>query len=344
VTSTWLKRKLHDGASEKFSGNATSHRYRRIVLKNDVVKLLENARAGRIADTARLVSLVENDEPEAVDIIKATYADSGRAIVVGFTGPPGAGKSTLVSALTAAYKKLVPRVAVVAVDPSSPYTGGAILGDRIRMRERYLDEGVFIRSMANRGHSGGLARATKRVVALLDSLGFDVILVETVGVGQQEVEVVKVVDTVCVLTIPGAGDDIQAIKAGIVEVADILVVNKADRPGVHEAVTDLTQMLTLGAPRLAWRPLVVKTSATNGTGLDELIEAIQQHRTWAIESGDARKRAADSMRNEIQLLLRDRVLRDLNNRIDAEKLDQIISQVIDKKLNPYEAVDTLLSD
>jgi len=311
-------------------------------LKVDVEKLLANARAGRVADTARLVSIVENDEPEAAEVIKATYADTGHAIVVGFTGPPGAGKSTLVSALTAAYKKLYARVAVVAVDPSSPYTGGAILGDRIRMRERYLDEGVYIRSMANRGHSGGLSRATKRVVELLDALGFDVILVETVGVGQQEVEVVKVVDTVCLLTIPGAGDDIQAIKAGVVEVADILVVNKADRPGVHEAVTDLTQMLTLGAPRLAWKPLVVKTSATEGTGLDELIEAIQKHRAWAIESGDARKRATESMRNEVQLLLRERVLRDLNNRINAETLEQVIAQVMDKKLNPYGAVDALL--
>jgi LAO/AO transport system kinase len=314
------------------------------VLKTDVAKLLENARAGRVADTARLVSIVENDEPEAAEVIKATYADTGRAIVVGFTGPPGAGKSTLVSALTAAYKKLFPRVAVVAVDPSSPYTGGAILGDRIRMRERYLDEGVYIRSMANRGHSGGLARATKRVVELLDALGFDVILVETVGVGQQEVEVVRVVDTVCLLTLPGAGDDIQAIKAGVVEVADILVVNKADRPGVNEAVTALTQMLTLGAPRLAWRPLVVKTSATEGTGLDELIKAIDEHRAWAIASGDARKRATDSMHNEVQLLLRERVLRDLNKRIDAEKLEQVIAQVIDKKLNPYGAVDALLGN
>jgi LAO/AO transport system kinase len=313
-------------------------------LKTDVAKLLENARAGRIADTARLVSIVENDEPEAAEVIKATYADTGRAIVVGFTGPPGAGKSTLVSALTAEYKKRVPRVAIVAVDPSSPYTGGAILGDRIRMRERYLDEGVYIRSMANRGHSGGLARATKRVVDLLDALGFDVILVETVGVGQQEVEVVRVVDTVCLLTLPGAGDDIQAIKAGVVEVADILVVNKADRPGVLEAVTALTQMLTLGAPRLAWRPLVVKTSATEGTGLEELIDAIEQHRKWSVESGDARKRAADALHNEIQLLLRERVLRDLKNRIDATTMDQVVAQVLDKKLSPYGAVDTLLAE
>ena len=170
-----------------------------------VDELLAGARAGRIADIARLVSIVENEEPEAADVVRATYAHTGRAMLIGFTGPPGTGKSTLVSALTAAYRKTAARVAVVAVDPSSPYTGGAILGDRIRMRDLYLDAGVFIRSMANRGNSGGLARATRRVVSLLDALGFDVVLVETVGVGQQEIDVVRVVDTVCLLTIPGAG-------------------------------------------------------------------------------------------------------------------------------------------
>jgi LAO/AO transport system kinase len=310
----------------------------------DIAKLLEDARAGKIAATARLLSIVENDEPEAAEVIKATFADTGRATVVGFTGPPGSGKSSLVSALTGEYKKRVDRVAVVAVDPSSPYTGGAILGDRIRMRERYMDEGVFIRSMSNRGHSGGLARATKRVVQLFDALGFDVVLVETVGVGQQEVEVVRVVDTVCLLSIPGAGDDIQAIKAGVMEIADILVVNKADRPGVDETVSDLKHMLTLGASRLEWRPPVIKTSATAGTGLDELIEAIAKHRAWARESGEARSRAAEAMGNEIQALLRERVLRELNSRIEAGLLDDVITRVIDKKLNPYEAVDTLLAD
>lgn len=310
----------------------------------DVAKLLANARDGRIADIARLLSIVENDEPEAAEVVKATHADTGRAIVVGFTGPPGSGKSTLVSALTAAYKQTAARVAVVAVDPSSPYSGGAILGDRIRMRERYLDAGVFIRSMANRGHSGGLARATKRVVGVLDALGFDVVLVETVGVGQQEVEVVRVVDTVCLLTIPGAGDDIQAIKAGVVEVADILVVNKADRPGVDQAVRDLKQMLTLGAQRLAWRPPVIKTSAMDGTGIDELVDAVEKHRTWAADSGEARTRTAEAMRNEVQALLRDRVLRDLANRIDARSLDEVVAQVVDKKLSPYGAVEALLDD
>ena len=265
-------------------------------------------------------------------------------MLIGFTGPPGTGKSTLVSALTAAYRKTAARVAVVAVDPSSPYTGGAILGDRIRMRDLYLDAGVFIRSMANRGNSGGLARATRRVVSLLDALGFDVVLVETVGVGQQEIDVVRVVDTVCLLTIPGAGDDIQAIKAGIMEIADVLVVNKADRPGADQAVRDLTQMLTLGSPRLDWRTPVIKTSAMEGKGIEELIEAIKKHGAWAEQSGEARKRNVEAMRSEVQTLLRDRVLRDIAARLSSQKVDDVVLRVVDKTLDPYGAVDALLRE
>ncbi len=309
---------------------------------SDVQKLLANARAGRIADIARLLSLVENEEPEADEIVRSTYADSGRATLVGLTGPPGAGKSTLTSALTAAYRQTGARVAVVAVDPSSPYTGGAILGDRIRMRDRFLDTGVFIRSMANRGVPGGLARATRRVVGLLDALGFDVVLVETVGVGQQDIEVARVVDTVCLLTIPGAGDDIQAIKAGVIEIADILVVNKADRPGADEAARDLSKMLSLGAARTSWKTPIVQTAALEGTGIPALMEAIGRHRAWAAESGEARRRSVDAMRSEIQALLRERVLRDLASRLDKQGLDAMAVRVVDKSLDPYAAVDALL--
>lgn len=307
-----------------------------------IAELLARARTGRIADTARLLSIVENDEPGAAEVIRTTFPETGRAVKVGFTGPPGAGKSTLVSVLTAAYRAKVPRVAVVAVDPSSPYTGGAILGDRIRMRDHYLDTGVFIRSMSNRGQSGGLARATRRVVSVLDALGFDVILVETVGVGQQEIDVVRVVDTVCLLTIPGAGDDIQAIKAGIIEIADILVVNKADRPGADEAVKDLRQMLNLGTPRNDWRTPVLKTSSSNSTGIDELIDAVQKHRDWAAQSGEAQRRTADAMRSEIQALLRERVLRDLARRLDPQSLENAVARVAEKQLDPYGAVEELL--
>lgn len=307
-----------------------------------VDELLAAARDGRTAAIARLLSIVENDEPGAAEIICATYPQTGRALKVGFTGPPGAGKSTLVSTLTAAYRKVVQRVAVVAVDPSSPYTGGAILGDRIRMRDRYLDTGVFIRSMSNRGQSGGLSRATRRVVSVLDAMGFDVILVETVGVGQQEIDVVRVVDTVCLLTIPGAGDDIQAIKAGIIEIADVLVVNKADRPGADEAVKDLNQMLNLGTPRNDWRTPVIKTSSNTGVGVEDLMGAVQKHRDWATQGGEAKQRNADAMRTEIQALMRERVLRELANRMDPQQLESVVSRVVDKQLDPYGAVDLLL--
>ena len=307
-----------------------------------VEEWLAAARAGRIGATARLLSVVENDEPEGAEVLRATFRETGRAIKIGFTGPPGAGKSTLVSALTAAYRRTVPRVAVVAVDPSSPYTGGAILGDRIRMRDRYLDTGVFIRSMANRGVQGGLARATRRVVSVLDAIGFEVILVETAGVGQQEIDVASVVDTVCLLTLPGAGDDIQAIKAGIIEIADILVVNKGDRPGADQAVKDLLQMQKLGHPRTDWRPPVVKTSASNGDGIDELMAAVAKHRDWATRSGEAERRSADAMRAEIKELMRERVLRDLARQIDSTSLESVVSRVIAREIDPYGAADLLL--
>ncbi|MEK7860226.1 MAG: methylmalonyl Co-A mutase-associated GTPase MeaB, partial [Chloroflexota bacterium] len=204
--------------------------------------LLASARSGDKRALARLLSVVENDGAGAAEILRETFPQTGRALVLGVTGPPGGGKSTLVSRMVAAYRARVARVAVVAVDPSSPFSGGAILGDRIRMQDRFLDEGVFIRSMASRGHSGGLARTTARVVGVLDALGNDVVIVETVGVGQEEIEVVRVVDTVAFVTVPGLGDDIQAIKAGVLEIADVLVVNKADRPGADETARDLAQM------------------------------------------------------------------------------------------------------
>lgn len=304
--------------------------------------LLAQAQQGNIAATARLLSIVENDELPAAEVVRATHAKTGHAKVIGITGPPGAGKSSLVSSLVAAYRSTYARVAVVAVDPSSPFTGGAILGDRIRMRERFLDEGVFIRSMANRGNSGGLARATRRVVNVLDALGFDIILVESVGVGQEEVEVARVVDTVCLVTIPGAGDDIQAIKSGIVEIADVLVVNKADRPGADHAVKDFTQMLTLGTPRLKWKVPVIKTSTTENTGIDELIAAIDQHGSWAVESGDAQRRNLDAIGNEVEALLRERVLSQLAAQVGGGRLEKAIARVAARALDPYGAVDELL--
>jgi LAO/AO transport system kinase len=306
--------------------------------------LLERARAGDKRSTARLLSVVENDEPGAADALRALYPLTGHAEIVGITGPPGGGKSTLVNRLAGAYRATHDRVAVVAVDPSSPFSGGAILGDRIRMRERFLDEGLFIRSMASRGHSGGLARATSRIVNVLDALGYGVVLVETVGVGQEEVEVVRVADTVCLVTVPGLGDDIQAIKAGVLEIADVLVVNKADRPGADETARDLAQMLTLGAPRIAWKPPIIRTVAATGEGTDELVAAIAKHRAWASESGEREARRKSAARAEVEELLRESLVRRLRDRLGEDRVESAIARVAARSVDPYAAVDELLRE
>ena len=345
--------------------------------------LLARAEAGDTRSIARLLTIVENDEPGASEILRAIYPRTGRARIVGVTGPPGGGKSTLVSRLAGAYRETHPRVAVVAVDPSSPFSGGAILGDRIRMRERFLDEGLFIRSMASRGHAGGLSRATMRVINVLDALGVAVVIVETVGVGQEEVDVVRVADTVCLVTVPGLGDDIQAIKAGILEIADVLVVNKADRPGADEAARDLAQMLSFGssvrrpaaapaadgshadgshadeshtaapaaepraaapspAPSPAWKPPIVRTSATENTGVAELMDAIDRHDAWARQSGEHDRRRADAARSEVESLLQQALIRRLEDRIGPGRLDAAVARVARRDQDPYAAVEELL--
>jgi len=306
--------------------------------------LLARARAGDKRAVARVLSVVENDAAGAAEILRETFPQTGRALVLGVTGPPGGGKSTLVSRLVAAYRERAPRVSVVAVDPSSPFTGGAILGDRIRMQDRFLDEGVFIRSMASRGHAGGLARTTARVVGVLDALGSDVVIVETVGVGQEEVEVIRVAGTVVLVTVPGLGDDIQAIKAGVLEIADVLVVNKADRPGADETARDLAQMLTLGEARGGWKPPIVRTVAATGDGIDELMRAVERHRGWAAESGERERRRADAARVEVEALLRESLVRRLEQRVGADRVRGAVERVAARAIDPYAAVEELLRD
>jgi LAO/AO transport system kinase len=284
---------------------------------------------------------VENDDPGAAEALRALYPQTGRAQIIGITGPPGGGKSTLVNRLAGTYRERASRVAIVAVDPSSPFTGGAILGDRIRMRERFLDDGVFIRSMASRGHAGGLARATARVVNVLDALGTDVVLVETVGVGQEEVDVIRVVDTVCLVTVPGLGDDIQAIKAGVLEIADVLVVNKADRPGADETARDLAQMLSLAKDR-PWKTPIIRTSAQSGEGLPQLVESIDKHRAWSRETGEYIERRRAAARSEVQALLQQALLRELAGRVGESRLDAAVARVAERSLDPYAAVEELL--
>ena len=304
--------------------------------------LIARARDGDKRSIARLLTLVENDEPGSADVLRELYPKTGSARVVGITGPPGGGKSTLVNRLSGAYRERSDRVAVVAVDPSSPFSGGALLGDRIRMQERALDEGVYIRSMASRGHAGGLARATARVVNVLDALGFETVLVETVGVGQEEVDVVRVVDTVCLVTVPGLGDDIQAIKAGVLEIADVLVVNKADRPGADETARDLAQMLTLGKLRTTWKPPIVRTVAASGDGVAELVDVIERHRAWAAESGERERRRRDAARAEVEELLRDALVKRLRDRVGDGRVEAAVAKVADRVVDPYAAVEDLL--
>ncbi len=251
----------------------------------DPQRLAERVLAGDLRAGARAMRLVEDAPRQARPLLRALYPHTGRARVVGLTGNPGSGKSTLGSALVRTWRRQGRRVGVIAVDPSSPFTGGAILGDRIRMGEHSGDDGVFIRSLATRGQLGGLSRAAHDVATVLEAMGFDTILVETVGVGQDEVDVVRLAQTVVVVLVPGLGDDIQAIKAGILEIADVFAVNKADRPNADRTVADLRQLQALLPERPAWLPPIVKTVAPRGEGVDELVETIERHRRHLEGSG-----------------------------------------------------------
>src|SRR5262245_1735996 len=257
---------------------------------------------------AQAVSLVEREDPTAERLLADIYAATGRARVIGVTGSPGAGKSTLVGALAKHYRARGSRVGIIAVDPTSPFTGGAILGDRIRMADLYTDRGVFIRSMATRGFMGGLAKATNDVVDLLDASGFDVVIVETVGVGQDEVDVIRTVQTNIVILVPGMGDDIQAIKAGIMEIGDIFVVNKADRPGADRTVTEITMMMSLVEEHGDWIPPIVKTVASQSKGIEELDSAIIRHREYLESSGELDRRNRERVRIRIETMLKEKFM------------------------------------
>jgi len=300
--------------------------------------LIERARAGDRRSLARLVSRVEDDTPEGRQALADVYPAGGDAWVTGITGAPGAGKSSLVDGLVG-HATDHGNVAVIAVDPSSPFTGGAVLGDRIRMQRHTDDPRVYIRSMANRGHLGGLADATPRVVALLDGIGFREVVIETVGVGQAEVDVAASADTVVVVVNPGWGDAVQAAKAGLLEIGDIFVVNKADRPGAHEAVTDLNRMLDVG-PERAWRPPVVTTVATDGTGLGELLSAIASHRRYLEESGTLdqlrRERALREIEAAVRAGLRRRATID-----DAG--EATLDRVVAREVDPWSAAEGIVN-
>ncbi|WP_371479493.1 methylmalonyl Co-A mutase-associated GTPase MeaB [Kitasatospora sp. NBC_00315] len=311
----------------------------------DVPTLVEQARAGRPRAVARLISLVENAAPQLREAMAALAPYTGQAYTVGLTGSPGVGKSTSTSALVSAYRRLGRRVGVLAVDPSSPFSGGALLGDRVRMQEHATDPEVFIRSMATRGHLGGLSWTAPQALRVLDAAGCEVILVETVGVGQSEVEIAAQADTTVVLLAPGMGDGIQAAKAGILEIGDVFVVNKADRDGADATARELNHMLGLGEARDAgaWRPPIVKTVAARGEGIDELVETLEKHRAWLAEHGELavrrRRRAADEIEAIALAALRARI-GDLHG---DSRLDALAQRVVAGELDPYGAADQLVT-
>jgi LAO/AO transport system kinase len=304
------------------------------------------ARDGDARALARLISLVENGSPQLRAVMKAIAPLTGRARIIGLTGSPGVGKSTVTGALIRAYRgsERGLRVGVLAVDPTSPFSGGALLGDRVRMQDHATDDGVFIRSMASRGHLGGLAWTAPQAIRILDAAGFDVILVETVGVGQAEVEIASLADSTLVIVAPGMGDSIQAAKAGILEIADIFAVNKSDRPGAQEAVRDLRTMLAMARyGESDWKPPIVSMSAVGGEGIDDLAARLDAHWSWLAESGELERRRRAMAREEVSAIAVAELRRRLGALPGASRLDDLAGQVASGAIDPYTAADDLIS-
>jgi LAO/AO transport system kinase len=305
--------------------------------------LIDRVAAGEPMAVARAISKVEDGSTDSAELMKQVFPLTGRALIIGITGSPGAGKSSLVDKLAGFYRKRGERVGIIAVDPSSPFSGGAILGDRIRMQTLALDQGVFIRSMATRGNLGGLARSTIEAAAILDAAGYEKIIVETVGVGQDEIEIAKTADVCVVVLVPGMGDDVQTMKAGIMEIGDVLVINKADRDGVLRTEKELEALLSFGVRADQWQPPIVKTVAIENKGIEELAAAIEGSREFQRQAPAALDRRTAIARWRILELLRERLLAEtLSGDSAPEILDRLAAEVAMKKRDPYSAVDELL--
>jgi LAO/AO transport system kinase len=304
---------------------------------------LDRARAGDTRALARLLSMVEDSSPRVRSVIKELLPHAGGARVIGLTGSPGVGKSTVTGALVGAFRAAGARIAVLAVDPTSPFTGGALLGDRVRMQEHATDEAVFIRSMASRGHLGGLAASTPQAIRVLEAAGFELIIIETVGVGQAEVAIASLADSVVVLLAPGMGDAIQAAKAGILEVADLFVVNKADKPDTQQVVRDLRNMIALADYGPAdWKPPIITTIAMKGSrdeGIEELVTRLDAHWSWLNSTGELARRRQGRAREEITAL----AFAALRGGLAADRVDALACQVADGSLDPFEAAEELLN-
>jgi LAO/AO transport system kinase len=305
---------------------------------DDLVARVLDADRGAVA---RLISLVESGGADATAAVAELFPHTGRAYTVGLTGAPGSGKSTLTDRLIARLRRDDARVGVLAIDPTSPFTGGAILGDRVRMQDHATDDDVFIRSMATRGHLGGLALATPQAIRILDAAGKDWVLVETVGVGQVEVEIAGAADTTIVVVNPGWGDGVQANKAGLLEIADVFVVNKADRAGLDDTVRDLTQMLELSPPR-SWTPPIVETVATDGTGIDELFAAVEAHRAHLADDGELDRRRRTRVRDELRAIVLARLAERAGEVCGDDAFDVLAARVQAREIDPYAAAAVLL--
>ncbi len=298
-------------------------------------------RSGDVRSLARAISTVENRAPGWPELLKAVFPHSGKARVLGLTGPPGAGKSTLVDQLARLYRKGNRTVGIVAVDPTSPYTGGAILGDRIRMQEHFSDPGIYIRSMATRGSLGGLARTTADVTTVLDASGRDLIMIETVGVGQDEVDIVRLADVTIVILVPGMGDDVQTIKAGIMEIADIFVINKSDRDGAENVEREIRTLQSLAIRSDGWTPPIVKTVASEGTGIEELAGAVANYEAYLREKNLALHKSVENWQERLTEMLRDALLEKARERMGDGRLARYAAEVAEHKRDPYTLVEEI---
>ena len=300
-------------------------------------------REGEVRSLARAITAIENRDADSVELLKALFPHSGKAQVIGLTGAPGSGKSTLVDQLAREYRKQAKTIGIVAVDPTSPYTGGAILGDRIRMQAHHADAGIFIRSMATRGFLGGLARTTADVTSVLDAAGKDLILVETVGVGQDEIDIVRLADVTVVILVPGMGDDVQTIKAGIMEIADIFVINKSDREGAERVEREIRAMQTLAVRKDGWTPPIVKTVASEGQGIAELAAAIAEYEKFAAKAGVAVKKRAENWRERLLEMLREALMeRLLREQLNDGQLGDYAAQIAAHQRDPYALVEEIV--
>jgi LAO/AO transport system ATPase len=305
--------------------------------------LAKEVLTGNKRAVSRAITLIENKDPVAKEIIDELYSHTGSGKIVGITGPPGVGKSTLVDQIIKGWRKRGKKIAVVAIDPTSPFHGGAILGDRIRMQDNFLDEDVFIRSMGTRGAYGGLSEATSEVVNVFDAAGYDIILIETVGAGQAEVDIAKLAHTTTVVVVPGLGDAIQTMKAGMFEIPDIIVVNKADLRGAEEAVMELEMMLDW-APRKEWKPSVLKTVALKNDGIEELLDEIEKHWGYLTETGMLYARERERCKEDLIDLVTERIRESVLEEIKSNgKLDMIVKKIASRKITPYAAADEILA-